>query len=545
MHHYMIISLYHYINIPVFAQFEAWRVNLACRIVVRLNRVDHRITAMACSKSACSPIQGIVTAGATFLAAINSAIASAGERRRRTAIHINNVIQAILECPPNNDDAQGAYFSLKYNVVYSQTDCKSIIDAIADVMRPKALSVRRDPALLGWSRPHEQYQSCENFCMYFTEGRWALIKDPQVSMDKLFNIFAGQAFDIGLRKPLNATFVRMLAIACASGRPIPRDAFWDRMRALKQTFYAWGCTRPHTMHYVKVYPCNAKSFAELYPDCYPGSECPMDCPLSAVDMLKFVQAMPIRKIYGSSTSIGPQSTIDGCAPPTGSAPPLVGVTPQRSSSDIPHKTPGSLPDAASSWRSESEILRETQCNGNGSVPNGDRACSRKSVVPSPPVARTDVDDGPPTRASGTSSAPSLEDDLAMTLDHVKQEDPTETRAAATATPASSARDVSCMARAVGDHRDKRPREHSLDPADYRVRKSLALPVNPTIDPPFPGTEWHPPISFCTVTIHMDVSQGRWVVRPAWPYTKKTFGWRTDPVRTWAAVIAFAKNPHFD
>ena len=61
---------------PVFAQFEAWRVNLACRIVVRLNRVDHRITAMACSKSACSPIQGIVTAGATFLAAINSAIAS-------------------------------------------------------------------------------------------------------------------------------------------------------------------------------------------------------------------------------------------------------------------------------------------------------------------------------------------------------------------------------------------------------------------------------------------------------------------------------------
>ena len=146
---------------------------------------------------------------------------------------------------------------------------------------------------------------------------------------------------------------------------------------------------------------------------------------------------------------------------------------------------------------ESEIRRETQWNGNGSVPNGaidtDRACSRKSVVPSPPVARTDVDDGPPTRASGTSSAPSLEDDLAMTLDHVKQEDPTETRAAATATPASSARDVSCMAQAVGDHRDKRPREHSLDPADYRVRKSLALPVNPTIDPPFPGTEcWHPP-----------------------------------------------------
>ena len=524
-------------------------MNLACRIVVRLNRVDHRITAMACSKSACSPIQAVVTGGASFLAAINSAIASAGERRRRTSIHINNVIQAILECPPNNDDAQGAYFSLKNNGVYSQTDCKSIIDAIVDVMRPKALSVRRDPALLGWSRPHEQYQSCENFYMYFTEGRWALIKDPQVSMEKLFTIFASQAFDIGLRKPLNATFVRMLAIACASGRPIPRDAFWDRMRTLKQTFYAWGITRPHTMHYVKVYPCNAKSFAELYPDCYPGSECPMDCPLSAVDMLKFVRAMPIRG-YGSSTSIGPQSTIDGCAPPTGSAPPLVGVTPQRSSSDIPHKTPGSLPDAASSRRSESEILRETQWKGNGSIPNGaidtDRACSRKSVVPSPPVARTDVDDGPPTRASGTSSAPSLEDDLAMTLDHVKQEDPTETRAAATATPASSARDVSCMARAVDDHRDKRPREHSLDPADYRVRKSLALPVNPTIDPPFPGTEcWHPPISFCTVTIHMDVSQGRWVVRPAWPYAKKTFGWRTDPVRTWAAVIAFAKNPHFD
>ena len=75
MHQYMIISLYH-INIPVFAQFEAWRVNLACRIVARLNRVDHRITAMACSKSACSPIQAVVTGGASFLAAINSAIRS-------------------------------------------------------------------------------------------------------------------------------------------------------------------------------------------------------------------------------------------------------------------------------------------------------------------------------------------------------------------------------------------------------------------------------------------------------------------------------------
>ena len=134
----------------------------------------------------------------------------------------------------------------------------------------------------------------------------------------------------------------------------------------------------------------------------------------------------------------------------------------------------------------------------------------------------------------------MEVDLAMVADwHVKQEDRTEV------SHASSARDVSCMAQAVDDHRGKRPREHSLDPAAYRVRKAIALPVNPDIDPPFPGTEWHPPISFCTVTIHMDVSQGRWLVKPAWPYTKKTFGWRTDPVRTWAAVVAFAKDPHFD
>ena len=159
------------------------------------------------------------------------------------------------------------------------------------------------------------------------------------------------------------------------------------------------------------------------------------------------------------------------------------------------------------------------------------------AVPSPPAARTDDADGP--RASGTSPAASLEDDLAMVADwHVKQEDRTEV------SHASSARDVSCMAQAVDDHREKRPREHSLDPAAYRVRKAIALPVNPDIDPPFPGTEWHPPISFCTVTIHMDVSQGRWLVKPAWPYTKKTVGWRTDPVRTWAAVVAFAKDPHF-
>ena len=107
------------------------------------------------------------------------------------------------------------------------------------------------------------------------------------------------------------------------------------------------------------------------------------------------------------------------------------------------------------------------------------------AVPSPPAARTDDADEP--RASRTSSAASLEDDLAMVADwHVKQEDRTEV------SHASSARDVSCMAQAVDDHRRKRPREHSLDPAAYRVRTTHALPVNPDIDPPFPGTEWHLP-----------------------------------------------------
>ena len=232
MHHYMIISLYHYINIPVFAQFEAWRVNLARRIVVRLNRAVHRLMAIG-MKSTCSPIHEAVATGASFLATIRSAIACPRERRCMTDTHMNNVKKLIFECPPNVDDAQCAYFSLKNNGVYSRAERDTIIEAIADLMRPRALSVRRDPALLGWPRPHEQYQSCDMFCMYFTASRWGLIKDPQVTIEKLFTIFASQAFDIGLRKPLNATLVRMLAIACVSGRPIPREAFWDRMRALK------------------------------------------------------------------------------------------------------------------------------------------------------------------------------------------------------------------------------------------------------------------------------------------------------------------------
>ena len=161
MHHYMIISLY---NIPVFAQVEAWRVNLVCRIVVRLNRAVHRMMAIG-MKSTCSPIQEVVTTGASFLATIKSAIACPRKRRCRTDIHMNNVKQLILGCPPNVDDARFAYFDLQAIDVYSRTERQTIIDAIADLMRPRALSVRRDPALLGWSRPHEQYQSCDTFCM--------------------------------------------------------------------------------------------------------------------------------------------------------------------------------------------------------------------------------------------------------------------------------------------------------------------------------------------------------------------------------------------
>ena len=214
-----------------FAQVATWHVSLARCSAVRLNRAVHRVMARG-------SMEDVVTTGANFLTTINSAIAAAAERRRVTDIHMNLVKRLILECQPNAEDARCAYFRVKINDVYSRTERQTIIEAIADLMRPRALSVRRDPALLGWPRPHEQYQSCEMFCMYFTERRWALIKDPQVSMEKLFIIFVSQAFDIGLRKPLNTTFVRILAIACVSGRPIPREAFWDRMRALKQVFYA-------------------------------------------------------------------------------------------------------------------------------------------------------------------------------------------------------------------------------------------------------------------------------------------------------------------
>ena len=509
------VIVYVYMH-TVFAQVATWHVSLARCSVVRLNRAVHRVMARG-------SMEDVVTTGANFLTTINSAITQARERRRVADIHMNAVRRLILECQPNAEDVRCAFFRVEISAVYSRTERQTIIDAIVDLMRPGARAARRDPALLGWSRPHEQLQSCEEFCSYFTAPRWALIKDPKVPIEQVFTIIAKQAFDIGLRNPFNATFVRMLAIVNVSGRPIPREAFWDRLRALKQVFYAFRITKPFTMWYVPRYPCSAMCFAEIFPDCYPGFEPPICCPLSRVDMAKFVQAMPIRGC-DSSTDIGPQSTIDGCAP---SAPPLDGATPQQSSSDIIRETqPGSSRPAAVR---ESEILRETQFKGNG---------MQNPAVPSPPAARTDDADEP--RASGTSSAASLEVDLAMVADwHVKQEDRTEV------SHASSARDVSCMAQAVDDHRGKRPREHSLDPAAYRVRKTHALPVNPDIDPPFPGTEWHPPISFCTVTIHMDVSQGRWLVKPAWPYTKKTFGWRTDPVRTWAAVVAFAKDPHFD
>ena len=552
--------MYVYIH-NVLAQVAAWRANLARRIVVRLNRAVHRLTVID-MKSMCWPIHDAVTTGASFLATINSAIVSPGERRRMTDIHMNNVKQLIRECPPNDEDAQFAYLDLKATDVYSRTDRQTIIDAIADLMRPRALSVRRDPAMLGWTRPHEQFQSCKWFCTYITAYRWKLIKDPKAPIERLYTIFASQAFEIGLRNPLNTTIVRMLAIACVSGRPITRDTFWDRVHALKQVFYAWRLAYPCTMWYVNTYPCSATSFAELYPDCYPGSGCPVECPLNQFDMDKFVQAMPLRG-YESTTGIVPQSTIDGRAPPTSSASPLIGVTPKRSSSDIHRETePVSLPNAASPWRSESETLRETQFNCRGSSPIWaresiigirDRMDYPNSAVPSPPTARTDdgVHDRTATaRASGTSSAATLDDDLAMMADwRVKQEDRTDTRAVASASLAAAVVDAPPTEQTEG--RDaKRARTTALNPTDHIVDgiPQVAIPRNETTDPQFPGTAAHPPICYLRHTIYIESSgtpRARWVVQPHWPNApRKCFQLKPDPESMWDRVIAFCKTPQF-
>ena len=144
------VIVYVYMH-TVFAQVATWHVSLARCSAVRLNRAVHRVMARG-------SMEDVVTTSANFLTTINSAIAQAGERRRVADIHMNAVRRLILECQPNAEDARCAFFRVKINAVYSRTERQTIIDAIVDLMRPRALSARRDPALLGWTRPHEQLQ---------------------------------------------------------------------------------------------------------------------------------------------------------------------------------------------------------------------------------------------------------------------------------------------------------------------------------------------------------------------------------------------------
>ena len=205
---------------------------LARHIDVRLNHVAHRLSTIGMS-SMHQPIHRAVVSGASFLDAI---YASSSQRQHMANAHVKHITRLISECAPDHEDARFALTVLGDIACFTPTQRQTIVDAIAAVMRPMPMSVRGSPAMLGWTQQHEQFQGCKALAKYITLKRWSLIMDPNVPIQRVYQIFATQAFEIGLRTPLNTTIARMLAIASISGRAITRDTFWDQMRDLKAVF---------------------------------------------------------------------------------------------------------------------------------------------------------------------------------------------------------------------------------------------------------------------------------------------------------------------